>query len=74
MNNPPDSRSDARECLIRAVAELDDALKMLSGETGAAPAILSARSFVELARDKLSGGRPTDVLPRPTLEVDRPKS
>ena len=69
MNSSGDSRSAAWESLTRAVAELDRALALIDREAGVVPAILSARSFVVLACDKLGGGRATEALPRPTLEA-----
>ena len=60
--------------LSHAVADLEKALTLLDDEATEAAAIASAVALVETARARLTdGNRPTEALPRPTMNVVPPR-
>jgi hypothetical protein len=74
MDNERTRTLTLRARLSHAVADLEEALTLLDDEAAEAAAIASAVAFVETARAKLTdGNRPTEALPRRTLDVVKPR-
>jgi hypothetical protein len=74
MNNDRSRSLALRARLSHAIADLEEALTLLDNDATKAAAIASAAAFVETARAKLTdGNRPTEALPRPTMNVVPPR-
>jgi hypothetical protein len=73
MDKESTHRLMLRARLSHAVADLEEALTLLDNDATEAAAIASAVAFVEMARARLTdGNRPTEALPRPTINVVPP--